>query len=93
VLDFSCLKHVKTVTVQGRREVYNATCPGNTSTVYFVDVYFMYAWTGEKKLCIFAESFNAGEYVAGRRVSGSSSTTAAQLRGPPETSQPRDALG
>jgi hypothetical protein len=64
-LDFSCLKHVKTV---GRREVYNATCPGNPSTVYFVDVYFMYAWTGEKKLCIFAESFNAAEYVAGRRV-------------------------
>jgi hypothetical protein len=52
-----------------RREVYNATCPGNTSTVYFVDVYFMYAWTGEKKLCIFAESFNAAEYVAGRRGS------------------------
>jgi hypothetical protein len=37
--------------------------------VYFVDVYFMYAWTGEKKLCIFAESFNAAEYVAGRRGS------------------------
>jgi len=67
-LDFSCLKYVKTVTSQGaRREVYNATCPGNTSTVYYVDVYFMYAWTGEKKLCIFAESFNAAEYVAGRR--------------------------
>jgi hypothetical protein len=67
VLDFSCLKHVKTVTTQGaKREVYNATCPGNTSTVYFVNVYFMYAWTGEKKLCIFAESFNAGEYVAGK---------------------------
>ncbi len=68
VLDFSCLKYVKTVTTRGaRREVYNATCPGNTSTVYYVDVYFMYAWTGEKQLCIFAESFNAGEYVAGRR--------------------------
>ncbi len=67
-LDFSCLKYVKTVTTQGaRREVYNATCPGNTSTVYFVNVYFMYAWTGERKLCIFAESFNAAEYVAGRR--------------------------
>ena len=67
VLDFSCLKYVKTVTTQGaRREVYNATCPGNTSTVYYVDVYFMYAWTGEKKLCIFAESFNAAEYVAGK---------------------------
>jgi len=66
-LDFSCLKRV---TAQGaRREVYNATCPGNTSTVYFVNVYFMYAWTGEKQLCIFAESFNAGEYVAGRRGS------------------------
>ncbi|MFZ8842214.1 MAG: hypothetical protein ACO2PM_25450, partial [Pyrobaculum sp.] len=64
-LDFSCLKYVKTVTTQGaRREVYNATCPGNTSTVYYVDVYFMYAWTGEKKLCIFAESFNAAKYVA-----------------------------
>jgi len=61
-LDFSCLKLVK-------RGVYNATCPGSTSTVYFVDVYFMYAWTGEKKLCIFAESFNAAEYVAGRRGS------------------------
>jgi len=69
-LDFSCLKYVKTVTTQGaRREVYNATCPGNTSTVYFVDVYFMYAWTGEKQLCIFAISFNATEYVAGRRGS------------------------
>jgi hypothetical protein len=68
VLDFSCLKYVKTATSQGaRREVYNATCPGNTSTVYYVDVYFMYAWTGEKQLCIFAESFNATEYVAGRR--------------------------
>jgi hypothetical protein len=67
-LDFNCLKYVKTVTTQGaRREVYNATCPGNTSTVYYVDVYFLYAWTGEKKLCIFAESFNAAEYVAGRR--------------------------
>jgi len=67
-LDFSCLKYVKTVTTRGaRREVYNATCPGNTSTVYYVDVYFMHAWTGEKKLCIFAESFNAAEYVAGRR--------------------------
>ena len=63
VLDFSCLKHVKMV---GRREVYNATCPGNTSTVYYVDVYFMYAWTGEKQLCIFAESLNAAEYVAGK---------------------------
>jgi hypothetical protein len=62
VLDFSCLKLVK----QG---VYNVTCPGNTSTVYFVNVYFMYAWTGEKKLCIFAESFSAAEYVAGRRGS------------------------
>jgi hypothetical protein len=61
VLDFSCLKYVKMV---GRREVYNATCPGDTSTVYFVNVYFMYAWTGEKKLCIFAESFNAAQYVA-----------------------------
>ncbi len=69
VLDFSCLKYVKTVTTaRGTRlEVYNATCPGNTSTVYYVDVYFMYAWTGEKQLCIFAESFNAAEYVAGRR--------------------------
>ncbi len=65
VFDFNCLKYVKTV---GRREVYNATCPGNTSTVYYVDVYFMYAWTGERKLCIFAESFNAARYVAsGRR--------------------------
>jgi hypothetical protein len=65
VLDFSCLKRV---TIQGaRRDVYNATCPGNTSTVYTVDIYFMYAWTGEKKLCIYAESFNAAEYVAGRR--------------------------
>jgi hypothetical protein len=35
--------------------------------VYYVDVYFLYAWTGERKLCIFAESFNAAEYVAGRR--------------------------
>jgi len=35
VLDFSCLKYVKTVTTRGaRREVYNATCPGNTSIVY-----------------------------------------------------------
>jgi hypothetical protein len=34
--------------------------------VYLVDVYFMYAWTGERKLCIFAESFNTTEYVAGR---------------------------
>jgi hypothetical protein len=65
-LDFGCLKYVKTV---GRREVYNATCPGNVSTVYFVNVYFMYTWTREKKLCIFAESFNAAEYVTGRRVS------------------------
>jgi hypothetical protein len=64
VLDFSCLKRV--TTRGARREVYNATCPGNTSTVYFVDVYFMYAWTGEKQLCIFVESFNAAEYVAGR---------------------------
>jgi len=31
VLDFSCLKHV--TTRGARREVYNATCPGNTSTV------------------------------------------------------------
>jgi hypothetical protein len=70
-LDFSCLKYVKTVTTArgARREVYNATCPGNTSTVYFVDVYFIYAWTGERKLCIFAEAFNAAEYVAGKRVS------------------------
>jgi hypothetical protein len=70
-LDFSCLKYVKTVTTArgARREVYNATCPGNTSTAYFVDVYFMYAWTGEKKLCIRAISFNVGEYVAGRRGS------------------------
>ncbi|MFZ8812253.1 MAG: hypothetical protein ACO2PN_29645, partial [Pyrobaculum sp.] len=65
VLDFSCLKHV--TTRGARREVYNATCPGNTSTVYYVDVYFMYAWTGEKKLCIFAESFNAAEYMTGGR--------------------------
>ncbi len=69
VFDFSCLKYVKTVTTQGaRREVYNATCPGNTSTVYFVNVYFIYAWTGEKKMCIFAISFNAAEYVVSRRV-------------------------
>jgi hypothetical protein len=60
VLDFNCLKPIK-------RDVYNATCPGNTSTTYFVNVYFIYAWTGEKKLCIFAESFNVSEYVAGRR--------------------------
>jgi hypothetical protein len=68
-LDFSCLNHVKTVTTTwgARWKVYDATCPGNTSTVYYVDVYFMYAWTGEKKLCIFAELFNAAEYVAGRR--------------------------
>jgi hypothetical protein len=69
-LDFSCLKYVKTVTTAwgARWEVYNATCPGNISTVYYVDVYFLYAWTGEKKLCIFAESFNAAEYVAGKRA-------------------------
>jgi hypothetical protein len=60
VLDFNCLQPIK-------QDVYKATCPGNTSTVYFVDIYFMYAWTGEKKLCIYAESFNVGEYVAGRR--------------------------
>ncbi|MEM4650943.1 MAG: thermopsin-like protease [Pyrobaculum sp.] len=60
VLDFNCLQPIK-------QDVYKATCPGSTSTVYLVDVYFMYAWTGERKLCIFAESFNAGEYVAGRR--------------------------
>ncbi len=35
--------------------------------MYYVDVYFMHAWTGEKQLCIFASLFNAGEYVAGRR--------------------------
>jgi hypothetical protein len=70
VFDFSCLKYVKTVTTArgAKREVYNATCPGDTSTVYYIDVYFMYAWTGERKLCIFAESSNAGVYVAsGRR--------------------------
>jgi hypothetical protein len=69
VFDFNCLKHVKTVTARGaKREVYNATCPGDTSTVYTVEVYFMYAWTGEKKLCIYARSFNAARYVAsGRR--------------------------
>jgi len=68
VLDFSCLKYVKTVATAraSRLNAYNATCLGNTSTVYFVNVYFMYAWTGEKKLCIFAESFNATEYVAGK---------------------------
>jgi hypothetical protein len=60
VLDFNCLKPIK-------RNVYNTTCLGNTSTVYYVDIYFMYAWTGERKLCIFAESFNMTEYVAGRR--------------------------
>ena len=67
-LDFSCLKYVKTVTTARgtKREVYSVTCPGNTSTIYYVDVYFMYAWTGEKKLCIFAESFNAAEYMAGK---------------------------
>jgi hypothetical protein len=69
VFDFNCLKYVKTVTARGaKREVYNATCPGDTSTVYTVEVYFMYAWTGEKKLCIYARSFNAARYVAsGRR--------------------------
>jgi len=69
VFDFNCLKYVKTVTARGaKREVYNATCPGDTSTVYTVDVHFMYAWTGEKKLCIYARSFNAARYVAsGRR--------------------------
>jgi hypothetical protein len=69
-LDFSCLKHVRTDKIARgvNREVYNATCPGNTSTVYYVNVYFMYAWTGDKKLCIYAESSNAGAYVAsGRR--------------------------
>ncbi|MFZ8840262.1 MAG: hypothetical protein ACO2PM_15390, partial [Pyrobaculum sp.] len=65
-LDFSCLKYVKTVTTARgvKLDVYNATCPGNTSTVYFVNVYFLYAWTGEKQSCIFAESFNAAKYVA-----------------------------
>jgi hypothetical protein len=69
VFDFNCLKYVKTVTARGaKREVYNATCPGDTSTVYTVEVYFMYAWTGEKKLCIYVRSFNAARYVAsGRR--------------------------
>jgi len=69
VFDFNCLKYVKTVTARGaKREVYNATCPGDTSTVYTVEVYFMYAWTGEKKLCVYASSFNAARYVAsGRR--------------------------
>ena len=68
VLDFNCLKYVKTDKIARgvSREVYNATCPGNTSTVYTVDIYFMYAWTGEKKLCIRATSFNAAKYVAGR---------------------------
>ena len=69
VFDFNCLKYVKTVTARGaKREVYNATCPGDTSTVYTIEVYFMYAWTGEKKLCIYASSFNAARYVtSGRR--------------------------
>ena len=70
VFDFNCLKYVKTDKIArgARREVYNATCPGNTSTVYFANVYFMYAWTGEKKLCIYASSFNAARYVtSGRR--------------------------
>jgi hypothetical protein len=68
-LDFSCLKYVKTDKIARgvNREVYNATCPGNTSTVYYVSIYFMYAWTGEKKLCVYASSFNAAEYVASRR--------------------------
>jgi len=69
VFDFNCLKYVKTVTARGaKREVYNATCPGDTSTVYTIEVYFMYAWTGEKKLCVYASSFNAARYVvSGRR--------------------------
>ncbi len=68
-LDFSCLKYVKTTTTAwgARWEVYNAVCPGDTSTVYYVDVYFMHAWTEEKQLCIFVSLFNAAEYVAGRR--------------------------
>ncbi len=68
VLDFSSLKYVKTVTTQGvRREVYNMTCPGNASTLYIVDVYFMHAWTGERKMCIEVEKLGMGEaYRTGR---------------------------
>jgi len=69
VFDFNCLRYVKTDKIARgvSREVYNATCPGYTSTVYYVHVYFMYVWTGEKKLCIRATSFNAGEYVTRKR--------------------------
>jgi hypothetical protein len=68
VLDFSCLKYVKTVTAQGaRREVYNMTCPGNASTPYAVDAYFMHAWTGERMMCIVVEKLGMGEaYRTGR---------------------------
>ena len=62
VLDFSCLKYVETVTTQGvRREVYNMTCPGNASTLYAVDAYFMHAWTGERMMCIEVEKLGMGE--------------------------------
>jgi hypothetical protein len=68
VLDFSCLKYVKTATTQGvRREVYSMTCPGNASALYAVDVYFMHAWTGERKMCIEVEKLGMGEaYWTGR---------------------------
>jgi hypothetical protein len=68
VLDFSCLKYVKTVTTRGvRREVYSMTCPGNTSTLYAVNAYFMHAWTGERKMCIKVEKLGMGEaYRIGR---------------------------
>jgi len=48
VLD--CLVHVKDVKKSLR--VFNATCPGNTSTVYIVHVYYFVTWPGEKKLCV-----------------------------------------
>ena len=52
VLD--CLVHVKDV---GKKKVFNATCPGNTSTVYIFDVYYFVTWPGERKLCVEARYF------------------------------------
>jgi hypothetical protein len=63
VLDFNCLKLVKT---RSSVSVYNATCPGNTTAVYSLSAYYLNAYNGKRRFCVYVYYFKQDVWYRAR---------------------------
>jgi hypothetical protein len=63
VLDFNCLKLVKT---RSSVTVYNATCPGNSVAVYSLSAYYLNAYNGKRMFCVYVYYFKQDVWYRAR---------------------------